>query len=65
MAECGAELIIPTNHETHKVTFRCVLPKGHEGDHQERVDWDNPPLTFTMTWNETGGGEGAKLTTPK
>lgn len=41
--ECNARLVIGDDYGDNSCTFRCTLPEGHDGEHQEESRSDKPP----------------------
>lgn len=47
--KCGAILLLGDDYGDNSCTFRCKLPKGHEGLHQEKFESDDSG-DVVVTW---------------
>ena len=52
MTRCKATIVFGDDHHDNQTTFRCELPKGHKGLHNERgnMGYGISPMPYTLSW---------------
>jgi hypothetical protein len=51
--ECNERIELADDYGDNVCTIRCPLPKGHEGLHIEKFDYENCPVT--ISWDKPKG----------